>query len=90
MLKPDVPTVVCARTSDVPAGTPVPPIVQPVDCAGCGCRVLASLSSRKLIERGYAQPVCKGCVPAGRTVAVMSEEQWRECQRFLAEDALKN
>lgn len=88
---PKTPTCLCARVSDLPAGTPVPPVVAKLPCAGCGAQLFVSLSTRVAIGEGYMQPACRECVPVGpHTVAVLSEDQWRECKRLMAEDALRN
>jgi hypothetical protein len=62
--------VLCVRADQVPAGRPVPPGVKSHPCAGCGARCLLAPSSRKLVERGHAEPRCGRCLPAGQPLVV--------------------
>jgi hypothetical protein len=62
--------VLCVRQDQVPAGRVIPPGVKSRPCAGCGARCWLSPSSRRLVERGQAEPRCGRCLPKDRPLAV--------------------
>lgn len=75
---------------DIPSGSVIPPGVGPAKCSGCGVRLLLAASSLAMVRRGEARPVCKGCVPSGPVLPVMSSEQAAELREFNRQDAERN
>jgi hypothetical protein len=63
--------VLCVRQDQVLAGRVIPPGVKARPCAGCGARCWLSPSSRRLVERGQAEPRCGHCIPKDRPLAVV-------------------
>lgn len=81
---PDLPCVLCARERDKPACITVPPSVVLISCVGCGESIYASRSSLELIAAGTAQPICKGCLPAGLIVPWMSGQLKESIEQAIA------
>lgn len=85
MLKPGVIPLLCHRPGDLrPGAVPVAGSV-PVRCVGCGCRVMASPVSRRMIGDGKVQPVCPACLPGGPVMLIgITAEQLAEARAALA------